>query len=334
MLHLKTVQAETEGRRADKLESLLEAERVKATRDRVKLEQAIADSARAKATVDEHVRELEHQLEHAGRVRIALEHQVGGLREKLDSLMVDYSDVVTDLPDEDGFNVPTAAARKKASTNDPNDSEEEKLRQARLTLEYETWVSKKKEQAAHAHPGMVPRSRAPTKDHPGADETSPPPVTGAPSPVNGDADAARDAPNGSHPAAKPHHPAAGSHHPVAGLHHSDGTETTRPRKKTVGGTSKPVAHPDPAAAKKKEQEAARQEAEHMAKLQQEEEEHERERAKRAEEEIARQQAEMEAQQAEEERVRAEQEAAALEAAAKAREEEEAASKKWGKKKKK
>ncbi|KAJ3370687.1 hypothetical protein GGF31_004001 [Allomyces arbusculus] len=180
LLHAKTVTAENEVRRCEKLERELESTRNKYTRDRTKLEAAMGEMAKAKAAVDDRVRELERRLEAAARLRIAIEHQNAGLRDKLDSLMIDYSDVVNAVPIEDLEAATTSprTERKKAPAAAavvplalspiPPGGEDDAMKQARLAFEYEAWVKKKSEEAGHApaHPaaGAGARgSRKPTK---------------------------------------------------------------------------------------------------------------------------------------------------------------------------
>ncbi|KNE61841.1 hypothetical protein AMAG_07117 [Allomyces macrogynus ATCC 38327] len=181
LLHAKTVTAENEVRRCEKLERELESTRNKYTRDRTKLEAAMGEMAKAKAAVDDRVRELERRLEAAARLRIAIEHQNAGLRDKLDSLMIDYSDVVNAVPIEDLEAATTsprterkkapaaaAAAVPLALSPIPPGGEDDAMKQARLAFEYEAWVKKKSEEAGHAaaHPaaGAGARgSRKPTK---------------------------------------------------------------------------------------------------------------------------------------------------------------------------
>ncbi|ORZ36523.1 hypothetical protein BCR44DRAFT_36266 [Catenaria anguillulae PL171] len=280
LVHAKTLVAEAEVKRAEKLQHQLDLERNKAVRDRTKIDGQMVELQKQKAQVDENVRELQRKLEYMSRVRLALEHQVSGLREKLDSLMVDYSDVVTAMCVCLHVCL-CAGADEPELTTSPNDLTRTRLdplgrlerksktrmlrnrmmvKQARLTLEYETWVTKKKEEANHMYPGMAgaARSRKGTKD--------------------------------------PHHAAdKDAKGAAAAEEKKQAAEAAAERKR-----------------REAEEEEARQkkEAEELARLQKEAEEREKERQRLAEEELAKQQAEEEA--------RAAQEAAEREAAEKAK----------------
>ncbi|KAI9175550.1 hypothetical protein H9P43_006911 [Blastocladiella emersonii ATCC 22665] len=273
LLHAKTVQAEGEVRRAEKLDRALELERNKFTRDRTKLEAQIEAAGRVKAGLDDRVRELERKLEHAARVRLSLEHQVAGLRDKLDSLMIDYSDVVAAVPvgDDEGMGSPQPA-RKRMATNASiagppvegaaaGGEEDDKVKQARLALEYETWVRKKRDDA-------------------GASPSPPPPP-----------------PHPSHPAAAPR--ARKRTIDDAAARRAAETEAQRAAEAEAAEAEERRRQQAEDDARRRAEEEARavREAEDLARVQREAEAREQERVRQADEEIARQQAEMEAEQA-------------------------------------
>ncbi|KAJ3358076.1 hypothetical protein GGF32_000778 [Allomyces javanicus] len=255
LLHAKTVTAENEVRRCEKLERELESTRNKYTRDRTKLEAAMGELAKAKATVDDRVRELERRLEAAARLRIAIEHQNAGLRDKLDSLMIDYSDVVNAVPIEDLEAATTsprterkkapgaAAAVPLALSPIPPGGEDDAMKQARLAFEYEAWVKKKSEEAGHAaaHPAAGAGARGSRK------------------PTKAAADEAK-------------------HLEMQRLE-QERQEAEAARKRQEEELAQ------------REEERKRQEAENEARLQREAEEREKERQRRAEEELVKQEAE-------------------------------------------
>ncbi|KNE62843.1 hypothetical protein AMAG_08023 [Allomyces macrogynus ATCC 38327] len=255
LLHAKTVTAENEVRRCEKLERELESTRNKYTRDRTKLEAAMGELAKTKAAVDDRVRELERRLEAAARLRIAIEHQNAGLRDKLDSLMIDYSDVVNAVPIEDLEAATTsprterkkapaaAAAVPLALSPIPPGGEDDAMKQARLAFEYEAWVKKKSEEAgqAAAHPAAGAGARGSRK------------------PTKAAADEAK--------------------HLEMQRIEQERQETEAARKRQEEELAR------------LEEERKKQEAENEARLQREAEEREKERQRRAEEELAKQEAE-------------------------------------------
>ncbi|KAJ1511394.1 hypothetical protein HMI55_006614 [Coelomomyces lativittatus] len=92
-MHLKVVQLENEAKKATKFEKDIDLLRQKHTRERAKLDAQLTELLRTKTKVEEKVHELERKNEAMARIQLSLEHQINGFRNKLDSLLIDYSDI-------------------------------------------------------------------------------------------------------------------------------------------------------------------------------------------------------------------------------------------------
>jgi hypothetical protein len=107
VVHGKTIQAENEVKKSEKLEREMEGVRNKAVRERTKHDLAVADLVKSKVVLDDRIRDLERKLEAAARLRMAYEHQNLALRDKLDALLIDYSDVVQQMYESHNLDVPS-----------------------------------------------------------------------------------------------------------------------------------------------------------------------------------------------------------------------------------